>query len=359
MLASVLLKSASHQPPPPAESHRDRPSLAQTQFIMPNKPRIFLTRELPPDSMRILRERCQLTVNPHDRVLTKAEIIAGVRSADGLLCLLNDTIDREIMEANRDLRVIANFAVGFNNIDIDAATELRIPVTNTPGVLTDTTADMAWALLFACGRRVAEGDRFVRTRAWQGWGPLQFLGADITGATLGLIGMGRIGKAMVTRASGFDMNVVYWNRTRLEAAEERRLGVTYLPMAEVLASSDYVSIHVALNEQTRHLIGQRELGQMKPSGFIINTSRGPVIDEKALARALKQRQIAGAGLDVYENEPLVEPDLYELENAVVAPHLGSATIETRTKMGNMAAENCLAACVGERPPNLVNPQVYS
>ncbi len=326
---------------------------------MPDKPRIFLTRQLPPESMQMLRERSHLTVNPDDRVLSKAEIIAGVRSADGLLCLLNDTIDREIMEANPGLRVIANFAVGFNNIDIDAASGLRIPVTNTPGVLTDTTADMAWALLFACGRRVAEGDRFVRTRGWQGWGPLQFLGADISGATLGLIGLGRIGKAMVKRARGFDMNVLYWNRTRLEASEERALGVTYMPMEAVLGQSDYVSIHVALNDQTRHLIGQQELGWMKPTGFIINTSRGPVIDEQALVLALGEKRIAGAGLDVYENEPLLEPELYELENAVVAPHLGSATIETRTKMGNMAAENCLQACVGSRPPNLVNPQIYS
>ncbi len=325
---------------------------------MPDLPKIFLTRELPPDSMQLLRQNSDLSANPNDRLLTKSELIAGVQSADGLLCLLNDTIDAEIMDANPNLRVIANFAVGFNNVDVGAATRRKIPVTNTPGVLTDTTADMAWALLFAAGRRVAEGDRFVRTRSWNGWGPLQFLGADITGATLGIIGMGRIGKAMVHRARGFDMKVVYWNRTRLDEAEEHSLGVTYLPLNHVCASSDYVSIHVALNDQTRHLIGERQLHSMKQTAFIINTARGPVIDEKALVRSLKKNQIAGAGLDVYENEPLLEPELYDLENAVVAPHLGSATIGTRTKMGNMAAENCLAACAGRRPPNLVNPEVF-
>ncbi len=329
-----------------------------TPFAMPDKPRIFLTRELPPESMQLLRDRCVLTVNPDDRVLTKKEILAGVESADGLLCLLNDTIDEEVIGANPNLRVIANFAVGFNNIDIGAASRRKLPVTNTPGVLTDTTADMAWALIFAAGRRVAEGDRFVRDRSWNGWGPLQFLGSDISGSTLGLIGMGRIAKAMVRRSRGFEMNVVYWNRTRLDETEERELGLTYLPMDDVFAHSDYVSIHVALNDQTRHLVGAKQFDRMKPTAFIVNTSRGAILDEKSLVRSLQSNQIAGAGLDVYENEPELESELYDLENAVLAPHLGSATIGTRTKMGNMAAENCLAACAGERPPNLVNPEVY-
>jgi glyoxylate reductase len=326
---------------------------------MPAKPKIFLTRQLPPQSMQILRDNSELTVNPDDRVLSKEEIIAGVQQADGLLCLLNDTIDAEIMDANRDLRVIANFAVGFNNIDIAAANQRKIPVTNTPGVLTDTTADMAWALLMAAGRRVAEGDRFVRTRGWHGWGPLQYLGSDVTGTKLGIIGLGRIGKAMVRRARGFDMEIFYWNRNRLQESEEREWGVTYLPMDDVFANSDYVSIHVALNDQTRHLVGARQLRLMKPTAILINTARGPVIDENALVQALSSGQIAAAGLDVYENEPQLEAELYELENAVLAPHLGSATIGTRTKMGNMAAENCLAACHGKRPANLVNAEVYS
>lgn len=322
-------------------------------------PKIFLTRQLPPKSMQILEKGSQLKMNPDDRYLSKEEIIEGVQGMDGLLCLLTDQIDAEILDANPNLKVVANYAVGFNNVDVAAATERKIPVTNTPGVLTDTTADMAFALLMAAGRRVAEGDRFVRTRGWTGWGPLQFLGGDITGATLGLVGMGRIAQAMVPRAQGFDMEVIYWNRTRLPAEQEAKLNVTYAPLESVLAQSDFVSVHVALNEETRHLIGEAQLALMKPTACIINTARGPVIDEKALVHALQSGVIASAGLDVYENEPLLEPELYELENAVVAPHLGSGTIGTRTKMGNMAAENCLAACRGQRPKNLVNPEIYA
>jgi glyoxylate reductase len=325
---------------------------------MAAKPTIFLTRELPPETMAILRDQSILTMNPHDRYLDKQEIIDGVRGVDGLLCLLTDTIDDEILAAGSNLKVVANFAVGFNNIDVTAATRRRIPVTNTPGVLTDTTADMAWALLLTAARRVAEGDRFVRTRAWQGWGPLQYMGSDVTGATLGIIGLGRIGQAVVRRARGFDMNVIYWNRTRLSSDQEEELGVSYAEMDEVLRRSDFVSLHVALNDETTHLIGAEQLALMKPTACIINTARGPVIDEKALVSALQQGTIGAAGLDVYEREPELEPGLYDLENAVLAPHLGSATIGTRTKMGNMAAENCLAGCRGERPPNLVNPEIY-
>ena len=325
---------------------------------MSQRPRIFLTRELPPASMQRLREQSTLTMNPDDRVLDKSELMAGLADVDGLLCLLTDAIDDEVLAANPSLKVVANFAVGFNNIDVAAATRRRIPVTNTPGVLTESTADMAWALLMAAARRVAEGDRFVRTRAWQGWGPLQFLGTDVTGATLGLIGLGRIGRAMVPRAKGFQMDIVYWNRTRLDSQEERSLGVRYVSLPELLSHSDFVSIHVALNQDTTHLIGPRQLAQMKRTACIINTARGPVIDERALVEALQQGTIAGAALDVFEHEPDLEPELYELENAVVVPHLGSATIATRTKMGNMAVENCLAACRGRRPMNLVNPEVY-
>ncbi len=322
---------------------------------MTSKPRIFLTRQLPPECMRSLETQTQLTVNPHDRPLTKEELIEGVREVDGLLCLLTDAVDAEVMDVNPDLKVIANYAVGYNNIDIDAATERRIPVTNTPGVLTESTADMAFALLMAAGRRVSEGDRLVRSKSWSGWAPLQLLGTDITGATLGLIGLGRIGKAMIQRAKGFDMQVVYWNRTRLGEAEEQQLGVTYLPIDDVLRQSDFVSLHVALADDTHHLIGAEQLAMMKPTASIINTARGPVIDERALVVALQNGTIASAGLDVYENEPVLESELYELANAVIAPHLGSATDGTRTKMGDMAIESCLAACRGQRPPNLVNP----
>ena len=325
---------------------------------MSRKPKIFLTRELPPACMQTLHDATDLTYNQEDRCLTKAEIIAGVREVDGLICLLTDKIDDEILASGENLRVVANFAVGFNNIDVNAATKRKLPVTNTPGVLTDSTADMAWALLMDASRRVSEGDRLVRTRGWNGWGPLQLLGCDITGATIGIIGMGRIGQAVAKRASGFEMRVLYWNRTRLSPDAERQMGIEYCTIENLLRESDFVSIHVALNEETHHLISHAELSRMKPTAILINTSRGSVVDEVALCEALRQRRIAAAGLDVYEQEPVLVDGLYDLPNAVLAPHLGSATIGTRTKMGNMAVENCLTACRGERPPNLVNEDIY-
>lgn len=325
---------------------------------MTEKPKIFLTRELPPETMSLLHDQCELTMNREDRVLEKSEIIAGIQGVDGLLCLLTDTIDADIMDANPDLKVIANFAVGFNNIDVAAATERKLPVTNTPGVLTETTADMAWALLMDAARRVSEGDRLVRTKSWNGWGPLQLLGADVSGGTLGLVGMGRIARAMAKRAIGFDMRILYWNRTRLETADERIMGAEFVELDELLTLSDFLSLHVALTPETKHLIGATELAKMKSTAILVNTARGPVVDEQALVAALQTGTIAGAGLDVYEHEPALAPELYELENVVVAPHLGSATIGTRTKMGNMAANNCLSACRGTRPENLVNPEIY-
>ncbi|EMI18022.1 D-isomer specific 2-hydroxyacid dehydrogenase domain protein [Rhodopirellula maiorica SM1] len=322
---------------------------------MSDLPRIFLTRELPPATMKRLRESSQLTMSHEDRSLSKQELLEGLQDVDGLLCQLTDTIDDEVLASNPNLKVVSNYAVGFNNIDVAAATKRNIAVTNTPGVLSDSTADMAWALMFAVARRVVEGDRFVRGGNWQGWAPLQYLGLDISGSTLGLVGLGRIGRAMIQRAKGFDMRVLYWNRTRMEAEEERKLGVEYVELDDLLAQSDFVSLHVALAEGTKHLIDERRLEQMKSTAYLINTARGPVVDEKALVRALQANTIAGAGLDVFENEPQLEPELFELPNTVLAPHLGSATIATRSKMGELAVENCLAGCLGKRPPNLVNP----
>ena len=325
---------------------------------MSDKPKIFLTRPIPPASMELLKEEVELTYNPDDRVLSRAELIAGMAGQDGLLCTLMDGIDGELLNTNPNLKIVANYAVGYNNIDVAAATARKIPVSNTPGVLTASTADMAWALMFAIGRRVVEGDQLVRSRQWQGWGPMQLLGQDITGATLGLIGLGRIGKAMVQRAKGFDMKVIYWNRTRLSEAEETAMGITYASREDVLAQADFVSLHVALNAETTHLIGAAELALMKSTAYLINTTRGPVVDEKALVESLKTGSIGGAGLDVFEKEPMLEPELFDLPNVVIPPHLGSATIGTRTKMGNIADENCFAACRGERPPNIVNPEIY-
>jgi glyoxylate reductase len=254
------------------------------------------------------------------------------------------------------LKVVANFGVGFNNIDVAAATARKIPVTNTPGVLTDATADIAFALLLAVARRIGEGERIVRAKQWTGWQPLQLLGADVTGATLGILGFGRIGRAVARRAQAFDMRVIYWNRTRLPVADET--GATYASFDDVLRKSDFVSLHVAYNSETHHLLGEKQFALMKPTAFVINTSRGAIIDEAALVRALQARQIAGAGLDVFEREPRLEAGLYKLENVVLAPHLGSATVGTRTKMGMIAVDNLFAVCAGKRPPNCVNPQVF-
>jgi glyoxylate reductase len=249
--------------------------------------------------------------------------------------------------------------VGFNNIDVKAATERRILVTNTPGVLTETTADLAWALLMATARRVVEADRFVRRGNYKGWGPMLLLGGDVYGKTLGLVGMGRIGCAMARRAIGFNMRVLYNDVNRLSEDEEQAMSVTYADFDVVLRESDFVSLHVPLVPSTRHLIGARELSLMKPTSYLINTSRGPVVDEKALVEALRCRGIAGAGLDVYENEPEMAPGLAQLENAVLLPHIASASVDSRTKMGTMAARNLIAGLAGKLPLNCVNPEVFS
>ena len=323
-----------------------------------NKPKVFLTRELPSEAMERLKQLTDLEMNLEDRVLTKDELIDGVRGKDALLCLLTDQIDKDVLTANPNLKIVANYAVGFNNIDVETATGLGIPVSNTPGVLTETSADLAFALLMAVSRRVVEADRFARTGRWKGWGPLQFLGVDIHGATLGIIGLGRIGKALAKRAKGFDMVVKYWNRTRLSEEEEILLELEYLPMDELLQIADFVSLHVAYNHETNHLISERELNKMKPHAVLINTSRGPVLDEKALVKALQEGKIGGAGLDVFENEPLIEAELVGMDQVVVVPHIGSATVATRTKMAMIAIDNLMAVINGEHAPNLVNAPIY-
>ena len=318
-----------------------------------NKPKVFLTRELPAAVMERLQEEVELTVNPDDRVLSKEEIIEGVKGKDALLCLLTDQIDRGVLSANPNLKIVANYAVGYNNIDVKAAGEMGIPVSNTPGVLTETSADLAFSLMMAVSRRVVEADAYLRTGKWGGWGPLQFLGPDVYGATLGIVGLGRIGKAVARRARGFDMNVKYWNRTRLSEEEEQRENWEYMPLEELLETADFVSLHVAHTPETHYMISQRELELMKPGAVLINTSRGAVVDEKALVSALQEGLIWGAGLDVFEHEPEVEKELLTMKNVVLLPHLGSASVATRTKMGMIAIENILAACRGEPIPNLV------
>jgi len=267
-----------------------------------------------------------------------------------------DKIDGEVFDAAKGAKVFANYAVGYDNIDVPAATERGIAITNTPGVLTDATSDMAWALLFSAARRTAESDKYTRAGKFKGWGPMLFLGGDISDRTLGIVGAGRIGTAFAKKSVGFRMKVLYADiRTNEEL--EKEVGAKKVDLDTLLKEADYVSIHVPLMPETIHLIGKREFGLMKKSAYLMNTSRGPVVDEKALAKALKAGEIAGAGLDVYEKEPEVAPELLQLDNVVLAPHLGSATIETRSKMATMAAGNLVAMLKGEEPPNIVNPEV--
>ncbi|MFW6036154.1 MAG: 2-hydroxyacid dehydrogenase [Halothermotrichaceae bacterium] len=322
-----------------------------------SKPKVYVTRKLPQKAMEMIAERCKMEVNPHDRILTRKELEKVVQGIDGLLCLLTDTIDEDLLDINPRLKVIANYAVGYNNIDVKACTERNIAVSNTPGVLSDTTADFAWTLLMAVARRVVEAESFTRAGKYKGWGPMMFLGGDIYGKKLGVIGMGRIGQAFTSRAKGFDMEVLYYDTYRKSAEKEEELNITYMELNDLLKESDFVSLHVPLLPDTKHLIAEEELKMMKETAYLINTARGPIIDEKALVDALKNNEIAGAGLDVYEDEPDLTEGLAELDNVTLTPHIASASIETRTKMAVMAAENLLAGLNGEEMPNLINDEV--
>ncbi len=319
--------------------------------------RVYVTRQIPEAAIAGLREQFDVTVNPHDRVLTREELLAGVSGMDAVLCLLTDTIDAEVFEAaGPKCRIFADYAVGYNNIDIAEATKRGIIVTNTPDVLNDATADLAWALLFAVSRKIVESDRFARAGKFKGWGPMLFLGRDITGRKLGIIGAGRIGFNFARKAKGFDMEIIYTGR-KPNAEMEKQLGARFVDKDTLLKEADFISIHVPLTPETRHYISERELKLMKNTAVLINTSRGPVVDEKALARALKSGEIWGAGLDVFENEPDIEPELKELDNVVIVPHIASATIETRTNMGLIAARNIIQVLNGDMPETCVNPEV--
>lgn len=322
------------------------------------KPKVYLTRRLPPQVMLRLERETDLAWNAQDRVASRNEIMIGLRGRQALLCTINERVDAEILDSCPGLKVVANFGVGYNHVDIAAASARKIPVTNTPDVLTDATADLAFALLLAAARRLGEGERLVRTGAWKGWEPMQLLGADVSGATLGIIGFGRIGRAVACRARGFGMKLIYWNRTPLTQAQESETEATRAEFEDLLRQSDFVSLHAAYSAETHHLIGKPQLELMKPSAFLINASRGAVVDEAALVEVLQRRRIAGAALDVYEQEPHLMPGLSQLDNVLLAPHLGSATIGTRTRMGMIAVDNLLAACLGQRPPNCVNPEVF-
>ncbi|MBI3603381.1 MAG: D-glycerate dehydrogenase [Nitrospirae bacterium] len=316
-------------------------------------PALYVSRLLPPAVMSVLTERFRLVAQPGPLPPEKQSLRKGLEEAEAAICTLTEQIDREALHAAPRLRVIANYAVGYNNIDLDAAKDRGIVVTNTPDVLTEATADMAWALLLATARRIPEGHGLVQQGAWTGWEPTQLLGADVYEKTLGIVGMGRIGNAVARRAAGFRMPIVYCNRTA-PAPSDTAPSWRHLSLQKVLSESDFISLHVPLTPSTRHLIGAAELRLMRPTAFLINTSRGPAIDEAALVDALRERRLAGAGLDVYEQEPALHPGLRSLAQVVTLPHLGSATLSARVRMGMVCIEN-IRAVLEERPaPNRVN-----
>ena len=319
--------------------------------------KVFVTRKIPKSGITLLKKHHAVAVSKKDCVLSNDEIINQAKDADGLLCLLTDTIDADVISSLPKLKMIANYAVGFNNVDVETATQKKIPVSNTPGVLTDTTAELAWALVFSVARRIMESDSFCRDGKFEGWGPMLMLGQDISKKTLGIIGAGRIGTAMALKSKGFDMNVLYVDQEHNQALESA-LNAKKTDLSTLLAESDIISLHVPLTEETQHLIGENELASMKETAVLVNTSRGPVIDEKALIHALDNNQIFGAGLDVYEQEPKIPKRLKQLDNVVILPHIGSATKETRSKMAEIAAENMIQGLNGEKPDNCVNPELF-
>lgn len=316
--------------------------------------RVYVTRDIPEEGIRVLAESGEIlpVVRREAEAPSRDELLEGVAGAVGLLSLLSDRVDAELLDRAPGLRVVANYAVGYDNVDVAAASERGIWVTNTPGVLTEATADLAFALLLACARRVVEGDAYMRAGRFTGWQPKLLLGVDLVGATLGIVGLGRIGQAVARRARGFGMRVVYHNRQRLEPTAEE--GATFMGLDELLRVSDVVSLHCPGGPATRHMLDARRLELMKPGAILVNTGRGTLVDEGALVEALRAGRLRGAGLDVFEREPALHPGLADLPNVVLAPHAGSATEGTRARMAVLAAQNVVAALRGQRPPNAVN-----
>ena len=320
--------------------------------------KIFLTRKIPKQGLDLLlKQGYKIEINKYNRALTKNEIINGLKNKDGLLCLLTDNIDKDIIESESKLKMIANYAVGYDNIDIEAATEKRISVSNTPDVLTDTTAEMAWALLLSVSRRIVEGDQYTRSGKFGGWDPMLMLGQDISNKTLGILGTGRIGASFALKSKGFKMNILYFDEKRNEKLE-KALNAKKVGKSELIKKSDFISIHLPLNKSTFHFIGRKELKNMKNNAILINTSRGAIIDEEALAKALKENWIFGAGLDVYENEPVLNSKLLTLNNIIIQPHSASATFKTRSNMAIIAAKNMIEGLNGKIPTNCVNKQIF-
>jgi lactate dehydrogenase-like 2-hydroxyacid dehydrogenase len=325
-----------------------------------DRPRVFVSRIIPDDGLDPIREACDARIWEDDLPPSRDVLLDAVRGCEGILTLLTDRVDDELLDAaGPQLKVISNYAVGFDNIDVAAVTRRGIPAGNTPGVLTETTADLAFALLMAAARRIPEGDRYVRDGKWKTWGPLLLLGPDVHGATIGIVGFGRIGQAMARRARGFGMRVLYQDLHRVDRAVEAELGATFAPLEEMLPQADFVSLHTNLTAETRGMIDAEKLSWMKPTAVLVNTSRGPVIDHAALAAALRAGRIFAAALDVTDPEPIRADDpLVGLDNCLIVPHIASASRATRGKMAEMAAANLLAGVRGERLPTPINPEVY-
>jgi glyoxylate reductase len=323
---------------------------------MAGKPTVYVTRALPGDAVERLRQAASVRVWAEELPPPRDVLLRETAAADGLLALLTDRVDGDLMDAAPGLRVVSNVAVGYDNVDVAEATRRAILVTNTPGILTDTTADFAFALLMAAARRVVEADRYTRQGRWKTWGPQVLLGQDVHGACLGLVGLGGVGLEVAKRARGFGMRILYFDH-RGRPREERRYGLVPTDLDQLLREADFVSLHVPLTSETRHLIGERELSLMKPTAILVNTARGPVVDQQALYRFLKERRITAAALDVTEVEPIPMDDpLLTLDNVIIAPHIASASVATRARMASVAADNLLAALRGEEPPNCVNRQ---
>jgi glyoxylate reductase len=320
------------------------------------KPKVFATHSLFDAARQILQESCEVEYWAKRERPPREEVLRRVRDKEGLVCLLTEKVNEELLEAAPKLRVAANVAVGFDNIDVAVCTKRGVAATNTPGVLDETTADFAWTLMMAVARRLAEGEALARSGNWKNWNLDQLVGTDVWGKTLGIVGFGRIGRAMARRASGFQMKVIYTDAVRASEEVEEELRAGYREMNALLAEADFISVHVPLLPETRGLFDGAKFQRMKPTAFLINTSRGPVVNEAALVAALEGGKIAGAGLDVYEKEPFIHPGL-KRANVVLAPHMASASLETRTKMACMAAENVIALFKGQRPPNILNPEV--
>jgi glyoxylate reductase len=321
--------------------------------------KVFVTQPISERALSRLQAAAEVELNPDStHIITKSELIAALKRNNYLVCLLHDRVDAETIDANPDLKLIASMAITPAGIDVAAATARRIPVTTIPPFVTEATADLNWALVLAIARRVVEGDRALRSGIFPGSQSIHFVGGEVNHKTLGIVGLGAIGEAVARRARGFSMRILYTKRRPLDETREAALGVEYRNIDQLLMESDFVSVNATLSPETIHLIGDRELRLMRPSAYLINTARGPIVDEKALVQALEEKRIAGAALDVYENEPLVEPGLISLPNVVLTPHLGSAALDTREQVAGILVDNAIAVIEGQRPPNIYNPEIY-